>query len=73
MTNQIFSSLVTICNFFVALPEPINASSRDYGFDFDENELAEELLARLPDSPEAQPIPDMNADEFESRTLWFLS
>ena len=35
MTIQILTRPATICNFLVALSEPIQASSRDYGFDFD--------------------------------------
>jgi hypothetical protein len=62
------------CNFIFALPEePICASSRDYGFDFDEQELARELLAPLPITPPAQPIPEVDADEFEKAFQTFSS
>ena len=73
MTIQILTHPATICNFLVALPEPIHASSRDYGFDFDEVDLAEGLLAPLPTNPGPQPMSEVAAEEFESRYLSFLS
>ncbi|HLF73743.1 MAG TPA: hypothetical protein VI524_05330 [Anaerolineales bacterium] len=73
MNTQIFTRPATICTFLVALPEPIQASSRDYGFDFDEVELAEGLLAPLPTNPGPQPMSEVAAEEFESRYLSFLS
>jgi len=73
MTIQILTHPATICNFLVALPEPIHASSRDYGFDFDEEEIALELLAPLPASLSTQTIPEVEADEFEKVFHYFLS
>jgi hypothetical protein len=59
-----------VCNFLVALPEanfpsepPIFGCSRDYGFDFDEEELAEDLLAPLPALASTQPTRLAEADE----------
>jgi len=70
----------TNCNFFIALPEaafpsnqPIHASSRDYGFDFDEEELGRELPAPLPINPADQTIRKVDPEEFETRYIWFLS
>ena len=73
MTIQILTRPATICNFLVALPESIHASSRDYGFDFDEEEIAHELLAPLPASLSTQTIPAVEADEFEKDFHYFLS
>ncbi len=73
MTIQISSNPVTICNFIVALPKPIYASSHDYGFDFDKAELAEELIAPLPANLADQSRPKVEADEFEKVLHYFLS
>ena len=80
MNTQTLTNPAMICNFFVVLPDenvlpeqPICASSRDYGFDFDEEELARELLAPLPASLISQTNYEVDADEFESCYLWFLS
>jgi hypothetical protein len=51
----------------------IQACSRDYGFDFDEEEMGQELLAPLPASLSSQAIPEMEADEFEQAFKCFLS
>lgn len=73
MKTQTLTRPVMMCNFLVALSEPIQASSRDYGFDFDEDEIARELLAPLPISLSAQSIPEVEADEFEKVFHYFLS
>ena len=80
MNTQTLTNPATIFNFFVVLPDenvlpeqPICASSRDYGFDFDEEELARELLAPLPASLSTQTIPEVEADEFEKVFHYFLS
>jgi hypothetical protein len=73
MTIQILTHPATICNFLVALPEPIQASSRDYGFDFDEEEIARELVTPLPASLSTQAIPEVDADDFEQIFQYFLS
>lgn len=72
MTIQILTRSAMICNFLVG-PEPIRASSRDYGFDFDKIELGEELLASLPLSLSTSSTPEVAAEEFESRFLSFIS
>ena len=53
--------------------QPIFATSLDYGFDCDEEELGRELLAPLPASLENQPIHHIGAEEFESLYHWFNS
>ena len=52
---------------------PIQACSRDYGFDFDEEEIGKELLAPLPASIESGASPEMEADEFAQVFQCFLS
>ena len=80
MNAQTLTSPMMTCKFVVAIPEAdfaseeaIRASSRDYGFDLDQGELAEALSAPLPTGLDDQPIPEVDAAEFEARTLWFLS
>jgi hypothetical protein len=73
MTIQNLTRPATICEFIVALPEPTEASSRDYGFDFDEEELGQVLLAPLSTDHSVQTLSDIDPDEFESRYLWFAS
>jgi hypothetical protein len=74
MNNQTLTRPTTLCNFLVTLPEePICASSRDYGFDLDEEEVGREMLAPLPANLAYHPVPEFDPDEFETRHLWFLS
>jgi hypothetical protein len=80
MTAQTLASPMTICNFVIAFPEIIYLpeeltciSTRDYGFDFDEEELGNELLALLPAKLADQPIPEVDADGFEQTFQYFLS
>jgi len=80
MSAQTLTKLTTLCNFVFCLPstypthrQPILASSLDYGFDFDEEELGRELLASLPASLEDQPNHHVESEEFESLYRWFNS
>ena len=74
MNAQTLTTSAIFCNFVVAIPEEtVYASSHDYGFDFEEEELARELIATLPVSLTDQPIPEVEANEFESRYQYFLS
>ncbi|MBI5354051.1 MAG: hypothetical protein HZB50_15520 [Chloroflexi bacterium] len=73
MNCQTISQPATFCTFIVAEPKPIYADSRDYGFDFDEEENARELLAPLPASLSIQSFPEVDADEFEQAFHYFLS
>jgi hypothetical protein len=59
--------------FLLPAAQPIQADSRDYGFDFDEEELGRELLAPLPGSISVQSLPEVDADAFESTFQYFLS
>ncbi len=77
MNTQILKKSPKLCNFSVVLPttdllpaQPIQASSRDYGFDFDEDELARELLAPLSSSADKTTL-TVDADELCA--LCFLS
>jgi hypothetical protein len=56
-----------------SLAQPILASSREYGFDFNEDELGKDLLAPLPINLSAESIHQTAEDEFESRYIWFIS
>ena len=80
MNTQTLTKSAAICSFFVVLPgddftvvQPICASSRDYGFDIDEEDVARELLAPLPASLITLVDYELDPDEFESRHQWFLS
>lgn len=52
---------------------PYIASTRDYGFDLDEDEVARELLAPQPVSFLDRQEVTIPADEFESLYQWFCS
>lgn len=80
MKVQTETTPLKIFNLVFALPlinlpstQPIQASSRDYGFDFDEEEIARELHAPLPVGLSTPTIPEVEADEFEACYLWFIS
>jgi hypothetical protein len=80
MNTQILTFPVITCNFAIAplepnlsLENPVYASSRDYGFDFDEEEQARELLAPLPTALASPAIPEVDADEFEQVFQFYLS
>lgn len=75
MTIQTQTTSLSLSEFAFAIPiaEPIQADSRDYGFDFEEEELGRELLAPLPVSISAQSFPEVDADTFESTFQYFLS
>ena len=75
MTIQTQTNTANLREFVLALPiaEPVQADSRDYGFDFDEAELAEELTAPLPASLSIQSILEVDANEFEKSFHFFLS
>ncbi len=53
------------------LIEPIMASPRDYGFDFDGEQLARELLAPNPLGDNDTNNPVVGAEEFETLYKWF--
>lgn len=53
--------------------QPVQACSRDYGFDFDEEEVGREMLAPLPVDLSSQAIPEIDLDEFEQGLQCFLS
>ncbi len=54
-------------------PKPIAASARDYGFDFDEDELGRMLLAPVIGSALDQPNPAVQAEEFDLLYGWINS
>jgi hypothetical protein len=51
--------------------QPYQATSFDYGFDYDNDELASELSAPLPAILADLPVPYVEADEFERLYRWF--
>jgi hypothetical protein len=73
MTIQTQTTSMSLRELAFLLPaaQPIQADSRDYGFDFDEEELGRELLAPLPISFSIQSHPGMDADAFESTFQYF--
>ncbi len=80
MNTQTLTNPLMTCSSLVALPStdnlpegPIYASSRDYGFDLDEEEIGREMLVLLPASLVNQPVFEIAPDEFEAIHLWFLS
>jgi hypothetical protein len=80
MNTQIEIKLYTLFNIIdiPLLPDPIPgqpvlATSLDYGFDFDEQELGRELLAPLPASVADLPANEISAEEFDSLYKWFIS
>jgi hypothetical protein len=72
MNCQTTSQSTTFRTFTVVELEPIYADSRDYGFDFDEEEIARELLAPLPASLSIQSFPEVDVEEFEQALHYFL-
>ena len=75
MTIQMQTNPKNLCEFAFALQiaETIQPNSRDYGFDFDEDELGKELLAPLPISLAVQSLPEVVTDTFEQTFYYFLS
>lgn len=80
MNTQTLTNFTLNCNLVIAsLPidfpkaRPIQACSRDYGFDFDEEEIGRELLAPLPARLSSGAILEIEADEFEQVFQCFLS
>ena len=78
MNTQILTSPAMLNSLVVAslttlspAAQPLQACSRDYGFDIDEEELARELLAPLTVNAATQTPSDLDADKFCA--LWFLS
>lgn len=45
----------------------------NHGFDFDEDEISREILTQLSVSIADQASPEVDAGEFESGYLWFIS
>jgi hypothetical protein len=77
MNTQTLKNSANLCNFSFALmatdllpTRPDQISSRDYGFDFDEGELAEELLAALHAGGDQATL-SLDAEDFCN--LWFLA
>lgn len=54
-------------------PGPLQVSARDFGYEIDEQELAEELIAPLPISFPLPTPADVDPDDFERIYRWFLA
>ncbi|MGW8251803.1 MAG: hypothetical protein ACWGO1_14260 [Anaerolineales bacterium] len=52
---------------------PALGSHPDENFYHDEEQLAAELAAPLPESLTPQPLPEVDPDEFEKIYRWYLS
>jgi hypothetical protein len=61
MNTQSPTLFSSCCTLLAAKPEPVRASSRDYGFDFDEEEIGREMLAPLPAGIVARTVPQLEA------------
>jgi hypothetical protein len=72
-TQTLLNSLIVIMTTDLTPAQPVRACSRDYGFDFDEEEMGREMLAPLPVDLSSQAIPEADADEFEQGLRCFLS
>ena len=75
LTNPTLNCNLVITSLPIDFPSahPIQACSRDYGFDFDEEEIGRELLAPLPANLSSQAFHKIDADEFEQVCQCFLS
>jgi hypothetical protein len=74
MTKRKSTHTTTTCNFPIAASErPIYAFSYNYGFDFEEEEIAHELLVTNPVNQKTWTIPDEEVGEFEKGFLFFFS
>lgn len=58
--------------YFIQRP-PTYATSLDYGFDLDEEEVGQELASPSITHISAQPTPIIEAEEFDSLYKWFIS
>jgi hypothetical protein len=80
MTNQTLTRTRYEFPFFIVFPDdgnpaqrPLQASARDFGYEIDEHELAEELIAPLPTGLLIPTLPDVDPDDFEGIYRCFLS
>jgi hypothetical protein len=75
MTIQTQTTSISLREFAFLLSDaqPIQVDSRDYGFDFNEDELGRELLAPLPTSLSSQSFHEVDAGELEKTSHYFLS
>ena len=75
MTIQTQTTSANLREFILTLPvaQPIQADSRDYGFDFNEDELGRELLASLAISNSTPSSLEEALVAFEKASHHFLS
>ena len=77
MNTQTIANTPMICNL-LSLPVyvsqyPIEISAQDFGYEINEDELASEMRGQLPDDLLWQPIPEVDAEDFETVYKSFLS
>lgn len=75
MTIQTQTTSISLRRFAFVLSDiqPIQADSRDYGFDFNEDELGRDLLTPLPTSFSSQSFHEVDASKLEKISHYFLS
>jgi hypothetical protein len=75
LTNPTQNYCLIVDLQLIELPQAttVQACSRDYGFDFDEEEIGRELLAPLPAGFSSGAILEIEADDFEQDFQCFLS
>jgi len=72
-TQTILNPLMIFAPTDLAPVDLAQACSRDYGFDFDEEEIGREMLAPLPAGLSTWRSLQLDADESQNASLWFLS
>jgi len=77
MNTQAFTKTTFTCSIFtLPIYTPVSStgvSPKDMGYEIDEDDLASEMLAQLPDCFQDKPAPEVDPDEFEAAYKWFLS
>lgn len=78
MNAQTLEKSTTTNNPFAHLPQTVvlcltTTQVSSLGFDLDEEELAQELSAELPEPISNQTNTEINMDELEDPYLWFYS
>ena len=75
LTNPTQNYYLIVDLQLIELPQAttVQACSRDYGFDFDEEEFGMEMLAPLPANLSLQATFEVDTDDFEQVLQCFLS
>ena len=54
-------------------PRPLKVTAGDFGYEIDEQELADELLAPFPDRIPKSAPPEIAPEDFEETYHWYLA